>query len=106
MLYKFLTHELTCQIWPIRAQKLDVERDQRVTIVRKVKSNFPVCKSWRVRGQFEIKSLILRLINTFSYFPCIKSTYLSADNFTKKLELSGPIPEPAILSGDDGLRML
>ena len=25
---------------------MDVERDQRVTMVRKVKSIFPVCKSW------------------------------------------------------------
>ena len=57
----------------------NVERDQRVTLVRKVKSNFPVCKSWlnsRVRGQFEIKSLVVRLINTTPYFLCVKKIEL------------------------------
>ena len=54
----------------------------------------------------------MRLINT-TYFICIyknstcacdhlKSSNLSADSFKKTLELSGPIPEPAILSGDIG----
>ena len=65
--------------WPIRTKQLDVERDKRVTIVRKVKSNFPACKSWlnsHVRGQFEIKSLIVRLINTTSYFLCVKKIEL------------------------------
>ena len=80
MLHKFLTHELTCQI--LTNQSVKTGRrvcDQRMTIVRKVKSNFPVCKSWLnscARGQFEIKSLIVRLINTFSYFPCIKKIEL------------------------------
>ena len=88
-------------------------------MVRKVKSNFPVCKSWlnsRVRGQFEIKSLIVRLINTTSYFLRVKKIELELAIIgkvvtyqritSKNLELSGPIPEPATLSGDDGQRML
>ena len=43
-------------------------RVQRVTLVRKVKSNwhvFPACKNWlnfSFRGQFEIKILIVRHI--------------------------------------------
>ena len=98
---------------------MDVERDQRVTMVRKVESNFPVCKSWlnsRVRGQFEIKSLIVRLINTTSYFLRVKKIELELAIIgkvvtyqriiSKNLELSGPIPEPATRSGDDGQRML
>ena len=87
----------------------NVERDQRVTLVRKVKSNFPVCKSWlnsRVRGQFEVKSLIVQLINTTSYFLCVKKIELDPAVIWKvELELSGPIPEPGIRSGDDGQRM-
>ena len=49
---------------------MDVERDHRVTMVRKVKSNFPVCKSWlnsRFRGQFEIKSLIVNLASAYNF---------------------------------------
>ena len=88
-----------------------------MTNVRKVKSNFPVC--WltsRIRGQFETKSLIVRLINTTFYFLCVKKIELepaiirkvvTCQRITSKnLELSGPIPEPAIQSGDDGQRML
>ena len=90
-----------------------------MTLVRKVKSDFPVCKSWlisRVRGQFEIKSLIVRLINTTPYFLCVKKIELEPVIIkkvvtcqwitSKKLELSGPIPEPGIRSGDVGQRML
>ena len=88
-------------------------------MVRKVKNIFPVCKSWlnsRVRGQFEIKNLIVRLINTTSYFLCIKKIELESaiiwkvvtflEITSKKLELSEPIPEPSIRSDDDGQRML
>ena len=58
----------------------------RVTLVRKVKSNFPVCKSClksRVRGQFEIESLILRLTNTTSYFLCVKKSWTWSCNHLK-----------------------
>ena len=68
MLHKFSAYELTCQILTNQSVQLDVERDQRVTMVRKVKSNwhvFPACKNWlnlSFRGQFEIKILIVRHI--------------------------------------------
>ena len=79
---------------------------------------FPACNSWlnfRVRVQFEIKILIVRLTNT-TYFQCIfkKSTWacdylktnLSADNFKQlTLDLDGSIPEPATRSGDTGWRI-
>ena len=79
---------------------------------------FSACKTrlnFRVWGQFEIKILIVRLINT-TYFMCLKenwtwardhlkSSNLSADNFKKTLELSGSKPEPAIRSGDTGQRI-
>ena len=112
-------HELTCQL--LTNQNINIGRRAwpSVTMVRKVKSNFPVCKSRlnsRVRGQFEIKSLIVRLINTTSYFLCVKKIELepaiiwkvvTCQRITSKnLELSGPIPEPAKRSGDDRRRML
>ena len=73
------------------------------------------CKSrlnFRVRGQFEINILKVRLMNT-TYFICIlKKLNLSLRSFEKKqlvsgylqklLELRGSIPEPAIRSGDTG----
>ena len=46
---------------PIRALKLDVERDQRKTMVEESKATvLPACNGWlnfRVRDQFEIKLL-------------------------------------------------
>ena len=52
------------KFWPIWAKKLDVEPDQRVTMVTKVKSNCLPCRNrwlnFRVRGQFEMKILIVR----------------------------------------------
>ena len=77
-------HELTCQLLTNQNKKIGRRAcDKRVTTVRKVKSNFPVCKSWlnsHVRGQFEIKSLIVRLINTSSYFLCVKKFELEPTN--------------------------
>ena len=46
MLHNF-PHELTCQILTNQSIKLDVERDQRVILARKVISNWhvlPACK--------------------------------------------------------------
>ena len=57
-------HELTCQILTNQGIKIDKERDQRVTMVKKSKAT--ACKSrlnFRVRGQFEIKILIVQLMN-------------------------------------------
>ena len=78
-------------------------------------TSLPACKSrlnFHIRGQFEIKILMLQLMN-ITYFTCIlkklnlscnhfKSSNLSADNFKKVLKLSWSIPEPAIWSGDTG----
>ena len=71
--------------------------------------------NFRVRGQFEIKMLIVlghSDINT-TYFIWIKkwacdhlkTSNLSADNFKKILDLDGSTPEPAIRSGDTGQRI-
>ena len=71
---------------------------------------FPACSSWlnfRVRGQFEIKILIVRHINT-TYFIWIKKNWtwtcdhsktsnLSADNFKKYLTSMGRHLSPVIL---------
>ena len=49
-------HELSCQVLTNQSIKLDLERNQRVTLVRKV---FPAFKNWlnfSFRGQFEIKT--------------------------------------------------
>ena len=80
---------------------------------------FPACNSWltfRVRGQFYIKILIVRPKNK-TYFiwmekknetwACdhLKTSNLSADNFQKILDLDGLTPEPAIRSSDTGQRI-
>ena len=75
------------------------------------------CKSWRnfrFRGQFEIKLLIVRLINT-TYFLYIEKIELeqaiiwklvtSQRITSKKLDFDGSIPEPAIRSRDNGQRI-
>ena len=70
---------------------------------------FPACKcksrlNFRVRDQFEINILKVRLMNS-TYFICILKKlnlslrWLKSSNL---LELSGSIPEPAIGSGDTG----
>ena len=78
---------------------------------------FPACNSWltfRVRGQYEIKILIVRHINT-TYFLWIKKNEtwacdhlktrnLSADNL-KILDLNGSTSEPAIRSSDTSQRI-
>ena len=87
---------------------LDEERDQRVTMVKIVKSDCLSRLDFRLRGQFEIKILIVRLMNTKNWaWACdhLKSSNLSADSFKKTLELSGSIPEPAIRSGDTNQRI-
>ena len=79
---------------------------------------FPACRSWlnfRVRGQFEIKILIGRHINT-TYFIWIKknqtwacnhlkTSTLSADNFQKIVDLEGSTSEPAIRLSNTGQRI-
>ena len=80
---------------------------------------FPACNGWlnfRVQGQFEIKLLIVRYINT-TYFIRVweknynwacdhfKTSNCSTDNFKKILDLDGWTPEPAIRSGDTGQRI-
>ena len=78
-------------------------------------------KKWlnfRVRGQFEIKILIVRGHNdintTFSYeslekvkmsLSSLETGNLSADNFGKILDLDGSTLEPAVRSGDTGQRI-
>ena len=100
-------HELTCQILTNQS----------------IKTVFPACNSWvsfRVRGQFEIKILIVRHLNT-TYFisikkklslslfiilsPYLKTSNLSADNFKKILDFDGSTSEPAIRSSDTGQRI-
>ena len=64
---------------------MDVERDQRVNMGEKSKATvFPACKSWlnfRVRGQFEIKILIVRLINKTCFIWIKKKLNLSPRSF-------------------------
>ena len=105
MLHKFSAWTHLSNFDQSEHKNLDVERDQRVTLVRKVKSNwhvFPACKNWlnfSFRGQFKIKILIVRHINT-TYFTRIlkkwtwacdhlKTSNLSADNFKKYLTSMG-----------------
>ena len=69
MLHKFSAGTHLSNFDRSKYKKLQVERDQRVTLVRKVKSNgwhvFPACKNclnFSFRGQFEIKIVIVRHI--------------------------------------------
>ena len=51
------------KFWPIRVQKLDVERDQRLTMVRKGLPRLyfkKLAENFCVWGQFEIKIVIVR----------------------------------------------
>ena len=80
MLHKFFTHELTCQI--LTNQSIKIGRRAWPTRDRceKGQKQLPCLpESWlisRVRGQFEIKRLIVQLINTTSSFPWIKKIEL------------------------------
>ena len=80
---------------------------------------FLACNSWLnfcVRGQFEIKILIVRHINS-TYFmwiflkkiklePTIIWKLVTCQRITsKKIELDGSTPEPAKPSGDNGQRI-
>ena len=78
---------------------------------------FPTCNSWlnfRVRGQFAIKTWIVRHINT-TYFIRIKKNWTCACDYwklvtcqritSKILDLDGSTPEPAIRSSDTGQRV-
>ena len=78
---------------------------------------FPACNSWlnfRVRGQFDIKILIVPHINT-TYFiwilknklePAIIWKLITCQRKTSKiLDLNGSTPEPAIRSGDASQRI-
>ena len=110
------SHELTCQI--LTNQTLKVGRRVWPRWGKSKATAFRACNSrliFRIRGQFEIKILMVRLINT-TYFLCIlkkwtwacdhlKTSNLSADNFQKILDLDGSIPESAIRSGDIGQRI-
>ena len=68
-------------------------------------SVLPACNSWlnfSLRGQLEIKILIVQPINT-TYFMWFKTKLnLSADNFKKILDLDGSTPEPVTRSGHTG----
>ena len=77
---------------------------------------FPACNSWlnfRVRGQFEIKLLIVRHINTTYFMSLKKKNYtwacdhLKTSNCSTKkiLDLDGWTPEPTIRSSDTGQRI-
>ena len=67
---------------PIRAQKLDVERDQRVTMVRSKATSLSVKAGLFLASEVSLK-LKVRLINTTFYFPCIKKLNLSLQSFEK-----------------------
>ena len=117
MLHKFSAWAQLSNFDQSEHKNLDVERDQRVTLVRKVKSNwhvFPAFKHWlnvSFRGQFEINIFIVPHIQNTTYFiwtkkiltwACdhLKTSNLPADNFKKIFDLDGSTPEPAIGSGD------
>ena len=93
-------HQLTCQILTNQTMKIVGRSWPTSDHGERSQNLFPTCNSSlnRVQGQFEIKILIVRHINT-TYF------IWACDHLkTRKkiLNLDGSTPEPAIRSGDTG----
>ena len=56
-----------------------MEHDKSVTMVRKVKSNCLPCLNFSIRGQFEIKILIVWFINTTYFLHIFKKIELDSE---------------------------
>ena len=84
------SYELTCKILTNHSIKIGHSAWSTSDHSESKVASFPTCKNWlnfRVRGQFEIKILLLQLMNT-TYFLCISKNWTWTCDHLKTINLS------------------